>query len=95
VNFQGAIVGVLPQYFRGPRRPCSGITSLPIAFDRHLHGIQHFLRRKGLLKKSTAPAFMAMTDIGITPWPVTKKARNVNVRGRVRVESLSRSIQAT
>jgi hypothetical protein len=38
--------------------------------DRHLHGIQHFLRQKGLLKKSTAPAFMAMTDIGISPWPM-------------------------
>src|SRR3979490_1648463 len=48
------------------------LATLSITFDRHRGSIKHILSRKGLVRKSTAPAFMALTVIGISPWPVMK-----------------------
>ena len=39
----------------------------------HLVAAQlHVALAAGLVRKSTAPAFMACTDIGMVPWPVMK-----------------------
>jgi len=41
--------------------------AISVAFDRRRHGIQHVLITEGLGRKSTAPAFIARTVIGISP----------------------------
>ena len=51
------------------RRPRAG---LQIAFDRHGDSVQNSWSRNGLVRNSTAPAFIARTDMGISPWPVMK-----------------------
>ena len=54
-----------------PRSPPAA-RALAVAFERLLNGVEQILSRKGLVRNSTAPAFMARTLIGMSPWPVMK-----------------------
>jgi len=51
---------------------CTLLAGFPGPRQRVLDGVQERLSRKGLVRNSTAPAFMAWTVIGMSPWPVMK-----------------------
>lgn len=49
------------------------MSPLAIAVERGSNSIQKILLAEKFGKDSTAPAFIAFTDIGMSPWPVIKR----------------------
>ena len=48
------------------------LTRAAVAFQRLLNRVEQILIAKGFGEKLHAPAFIARTDIGMSPWPVIK-----------------------
>ena len=57
----------------GSRRPaCSWLARSAAAVGSLLDGVQQVIVAEWLVRNSMAPAFMARTVIGMSPWPVMK-----------------------
>ena len=54
------------------RQPCPFLARDSIALKGLLDAVKQILFTKGLLRNSTAPAFIACTEIGMSPWPLMK-----------------------
>jgi len=55
-------------------------TANAIPFEPEPDGIEHVLVAKRFGRNSMAPAFMAFTVIGMSPWPVHENDRDLNGR---------------
>ncbi len=53
--------------------------SHPITFEGDAHGIEQGLLGTGLVRNSTAPAFIALTLMGISPWSDDENNRNIGM----------------